>query len=65
MPAFPDELPDPGWKELRVGTPGGMVTMRGAGASPPAASSTSSTVPVVGDPSRASAMATTIRPATQ
>ncbi len=29
LPAFPDEIPEPGWKELRVGTPGGMVTVRG------------------------------------
>ena len=28
MPAFPDESPDPGWKEVRVGMPGGMVTVR-------------------------------------
>jgi hypothetical protein len=28
MPAFPDESPDPGWKELRVGLAGGMVTIR-------------------------------------
>lgn len=26
--AFPDEQPGPDWKELRVGTPGGMVTVR-------------------------------------
>ena len=26
--AFPDELPPEGWRELRVGTPGGMVTVR-------------------------------------
>ena len=32
LPAFPDETPDPAWKELRVGTSGGMVTLRrGAG----------------------------------
>ncbi|WP_145239824.1 hypothetical protein [Urbifossiella limnaea] len=30
LPAFPDEVPEPGWKELRVGTPGGMVTLRSA-----------------------------------
>src|SRR5262245_23108650 len=28
MPAFPDETPDPGWRELRVGTTAGMVTVR-------------------------------------
>jgi hypothetical protein len=28
MPAFPDETPDPNWKELRVGTGAGMVTIR-------------------------------------
>lgn len=28
MPAFPDEAPEPGWRELRVGTPAGMVTIR-------------------------------------
>jgi hypothetical protein len=26
--AFPDEAPPEGWRELRVGTPGGMVTIR-------------------------------------
>ena len=26
--AFPDEGPPEGWRELRVGTPGGMVTLR-------------------------------------
>jgi hypothetical protein len=26
--AFPDEAPPEGWRELRVGTPGGMVTLR-------------------------------------
>lgn len=32
LPAFPDETPEDGWKELRVGTAGGMVTVRrGAG----------------------------------
>jgi hypothetical protein len=28
MPAFPDEAPEPGWRELRLGTPHGMVTLR-------------------------------------
>jgi hypothetical protein len=28
MPAFPDETPEPTWRELRVGTPAGMVTLR-------------------------------------
>lgn len=28
LPAFPDEVPEPGWSELRVGTSGGMVTLR-------------------------------------
>src|SRR5436305_399952 len=28
LPAFPDETPEPTWKELRVGTAGGMVTVR-------------------------------------
>jgi hypothetical protein len=26
--AFPDEAPPESWRELRVGTPGGMVTLR-------------------------------------
>jgi hypothetical protein len=26
--AFPDETPPEAWRELRVGTPGGMVTLR-------------------------------------
>jgi hypothetical protein len=26
--AFPDELPPEGWRELRLGTPAGMVTVR-------------------------------------
>jgi hypothetical protein len=29
--AFPDEAPPAGWRELRVGTPQGMVTLRRAG----------------------------------
>lgn len=28
LPAFPDEVPDLAWKELRVGLAGGMVTLR-------------------------------------
>lgn len=33
LPAFPDEDPPTDWKELRIGTTGGMVTIRrGAGA---------------------------------
>ena len=28
LPAFPDEVPEPGWKELRVGFPAGMITLR-------------------------------------
>lgn len=28
LPAFPDELPEPGWKELRLGTANGMLTLR-------------------------------------
>jgi hypothetical protein len=30
LPAFPDETPEPGWRELRVAVPGGMVTIRSA-----------------------------------
>src|SRR4051812_36822821 len=30
LPAFPDEEPPLDWKELRVGTPAGMVTLRRA-----------------------------------
>jgi hypothetical protein len=26
--AFPDESPPEGWRELRLGTPGGMITLR-------------------------------------
>ena len=29
--AFPDEVPPEGWRELRVGTPQGMVTLRREG----------------------------------
>ncbi len=28
LPAFPDETPDPAWRELRVSLCGGMVTLR-------------------------------------
>ena len=28
MPAFPDETPEEGWRELRVGCAAGMVTLR-------------------------------------
>jgi hypothetical protein len=28
LPAFPDETPEDGWKELRVGMTAGMVTLR-------------------------------------
>lgn len=28
MPAFPDEVPEPGWQDLRVGLTGGMVTLK-------------------------------------
>jgi hypothetical protein len=28
LPAFPDEIPEPGWKELRISLSGGMVTLR-------------------------------------
>jgi hypothetical protein len=31
MPAFPEETPDEGWRELRVGTGAGMVTIRRTG----------------------------------
>ena len=31
LPAFPDEVPEPGWQELRLGLAGGMVTLRRAG----------------------------------
>ena len=30
LPAFPDEIPEPGWFELRVSLAGGMVTLRTA-----------------------------------
>lgn len=30
LPAFPDEMPEQGWKELRVGFGSGMVTVRRA-----------------------------------
>jgi hypothetical protein len=28
LPAFPDEVPEPGWGELRLGMNGGMVSLR-------------------------------------
>ena len=28
LPAFPDEVPAPDWRELRVGAPSGMMTLR-------------------------------------
>ena len=28
LPAFPDEVPEPSWKELRLGLSAGMVTIR-------------------------------------
>ena len=28
LPAFPDEVPDSAWRELRLGLTGGMVTLR-------------------------------------
>lgn len=28
LPAFPDEIPEDGWRELRVSTGGGMMTLR-------------------------------------
>ena len=28
MPAFPEEIPEPTWRELRIGTAAGMVTIR-------------------------------------
>jgi len=31
MPAFPDEIPEPNWKELRLGFATGMVTIRREG----------------------------------
>ncbi len=30
LPAFPDEIPEASWKELRIGLSGGMVTLRKA-----------------------------------
>lgn len=44
LPAFPDELPPDDWRELRVGTPAGMVTLR---RSDPAAPGTPAGVGVV------------------
>ena len=31
LPAFPDEQPEDGWKELRVGSSNGMMTLRRTG----------------------------------
>ena len=31
LPAFPDEVPDSEWRELRLGLAGGMVTLRRVG----------------------------------
>ncbi len=28
LPAFPDEIPEPGWKELRVASAEGMMSLR-------------------------------------
>jgi len=28
LPAFPDEMPPDGWKEVRVSVPSGMITLR-------------------------------------
>jgi hypothetical protein len=28
LPAFPDEIPEAGWRELRISLAGGMVTLR-------------------------------------
>lgn len=33
LPAFPDEIPEEGWKELRLGFAAGMVTLRREGSS--------------------------------
>jgi hypothetical protein len=33
LPAFPDEIPEPGWRELRIGTSAGMITLRRAAGS--------------------------------
>ena len=33
LPAFPDELPEPGWNELRISLSGGMVTLKQEGES--------------------------------
>ena len=32
LPAFPDEIPEAGWRELRIGLSGGMVTIRASSA---------------------------------
>jgi hypothetical protein len=44
LPAFPDEEPTDDWRELRVGTPAGMVTLRRGD---PAAPGTPAAVAVV------------------
>lgn len=31
LPAFPDEVPDDGWREVRLSFPAGMVTVRRGG----------------------------------
>lgn len=31
LPAFPDEIPEPGWRELRIAAGGAMVTVRASG----------------------------------
>lgn len=31
LPAFPDEIPEESWQELRIGLSGGMVTVRRSG----------------------------------
>jgi hypothetical protein len=31
LPAFPDESPEPGWRELRIGASAGMVTLQRSG----------------------------------
>jgi hypothetical protein len=31
LPAFPDEVPEPGWRELRLGFASGMVSLKREG----------------------------------